>query len=115
MHTGGHKASRMEKGVRNQSRLLLGFSIVLLVVCVAMTSRYGWGLGAEAADKWLYAVGNGSVDAGGALMVSLCGSYFALRQRGAFGLALIASSVCFCVSLSAIVGFQSSGRETQVQ
>lgn len=109
------KASRAEKQIRNLSRGLFWVSTGLLVVCMAMTGLFGWSIGTELSNKVALAVGYGAADAAGALFWAGSGVCFAWRARAVGVLALALGTVCFAVSLSAVVGFQANNREVIAQ
>ena len=107
---GGRRPSRAEKQVRNLCRGLFWVSIILLVVTISMTGRFGWNLGVTYSDKFLYAIGNGAVDVVGALIMAGCGVCIARRSYIAGTLAGLGAVVCILLSGFAIFGFLASNR-----
>jgi hypothetical protein len=114
-HEQKKRPSRMERQVRNLSRGLFWVSSGLLIVCMAMTGLFGWSIGTELSNKIALAVGYGAADAAGALFWAGSGVCFAWRARAVGVLSLVLGSICFAVSLSAVVGFQSANREAIAQ
>lgn len=109
------KPSRMEQQIRNQSRGLFWVSAALLIACMTMTGLFGWSFGNSLVNKAVFAMGLGAADLGGAYLIATCGTCLASKQTGAGIGALLAALVCFVVTLTGIIGFQSENREGQAQ
>jgi hypothetical protein len=105
----------MEKHVRSQARGLYVVSRVLLISCAAMTGFYGWSFGLSLAEKILWAVALVFVDIAGAYLMSTSGTHSAVGERNQAKGALILGSLCFCVTLGGIIGFQGTTREARAQ
>lgn len=107
------KASRMERQVRNWGRGLLLVTLILLVITIGMTARYGWNTTpGDYFDKGWQAAVNGAIDLAGPLFAGLFGICVALRYRfWAFGVAIL-TAFCAIYTYQAIVGFRSSSTET---
>jgi hypothetical protein len=105
--------SRMERQVRNLGRAALFVGIALLLVITGMTARYGWThTPGEWGDKLSQAAINGVVDLTGAVSAGMWGAFFAMRFRLAGIAVTLLAAACAIYSYQAVVGFQSSSRET---
>jgi hypothetical protein len=105
--------TRMERQVRNLGRAALFVGVALLIVITGMTARYGWTQtpgGWE--DKISQAAINGVIDLTGAVSAAMWGAFFAMRFRLAGIAVTFLAFGCAAYTYQAVVGFQSSNRET---
>jgi hypothetical protein len=105
----------MERRVRNQARGLLLVSVALLLACTTMTALFGWSLGRNVIDKFIFAMGLAAADLGGAYLIATCGTFSASNEKRAASLAFFAAGVCCVLTLTGIIGFQSESREGLAQ
>ena len=107
------KPSRSEKNVRNLGRGALFVGVALLVVITGMTARYGW---TQTPGGWEDKLGqasiNGVIDIAGAVTAGMWGTFFAMRYRLAGVLVTLLTLICAAYTYQAVVGFQSTSRET---
>jgi hypothetical protein len=107
------KASRNERQVRNQACGLFWVSGALLIACMTMTALFGWSLGRTLIDKCVFAMGLAAADLGGAFLMAACGTCSANKERWAAAGAFAAAAICYVLTLSGVIGFQSESRENQ--
>src|SRR5262249_48670650 len=107
------KASRMERQVRNQTRGLFWVSGALLLACMTMTALFGWSLGRTIIDKCVFAMVLAAADLGGAFLMATCGTCSASKERWAAAGAFAVAVICYVVTLSGVIGFQSESRENR--
>lgn len=106
----------MERQIRNLSRLLLAVTLFLVVITIGMTARYGWNttVGSELDKAWQAGI-NGTIDVAGPAFAGLVGMCWGLGYRKAGVICFILSLLCAIFTYQAIIGFQSSSRETLAQ
>lgn len=107
------KASRMEKSVRNWGRVLLLVTLVLLIITIGITARYGWNTTpGDYLDKGWQAAVNGAIDLAGPVLAGLFGICVALRYRIWAAGIMILTMFCAAYTYQAIVGFRAGNTET---
>ena len=105
------EVGRAERQVRRQARGVAVVGTILLIACMAMTGAFGLGLGRTLFNSAIFAVGLMAADLAGAYFFSISGTCYGAGESRGGRWALVAAIVCFCVTLSGVIGFLADNRE----
>lgn len=106
------EVGRAERQVRRQARGLALVGSILLLACMLMTGIFGWSMGRTFVNAMIFAVGLAAADLAGAYFFSTAGTCNGAGEKTGGRWAFVTAMICFCVTLSGVIGFLADNRES---